>query len=81
MNRISLEKIFHDNQVPNDLYSLNGGFPSESFCLNKVDANWEVYYSERGVKSSIVSFNNESDACEYLLKQIGEIVTISDIKN
>lgn len=81
MNKASLQKILQDNQVPGDLYSLSGGFPSESYCLNKVDSNWEVYYSERGVKSGIVIFDNESEACKFLLKQIGEIVTIADVKD
>lgn len=81
MNRIRLKEILQNNQVPSDLYSLQGGFPSESYCLNKVNSNWEVYYSERGVKSGIINFDNESEACEYLLRQIGEIVPIADIKD
>lgn len=81
MDRTDLKKIMQNNRVPSDLYSLNGGFPSESYCLNEVNNNWEVYYSERGVKSGIVNFDNESEACEYFLKEIGKIVNIADIKN
>lgn len=53
--------------VPKDMYSLNGGLPSEAYCINKIEGYWEVYYSERGQKSSLKVFQTESEACEYFL--------------
>ena len=76
MNKIDLKKILQQNNVPSDLYSLDGGFPSESYCMNKTSDAWEVYYSERGIKSGLASFKSESEACEFFLQEIGKIITI-----
>ena len=76
MNRRDIKIILQQNNVPDDLYSLDGGFPSESYCINKTSEAWEVYYSERGIKSGLVNFKSESEACEYLLEEIGKIITI-----
>ncbi|SCY45835.1 hypothetical protein SAMN02910451_02680 [Butyrivibrio hungatei] len=57
--------------VPDDLYSLLiGGFPNEAYCLIKNGEGWEVYYSERGHKSGVQQFVNESEACEYLFEEL-----------
>ena len=57
--------------VPDDLYSLLiGGFPNEAWCLIKNEDGWEVYYSERGQKSDVQQFENESEACEYLFEEL-----------
>lgn len=76
MNISSLREILRLNNVPSDLYSLEGGLPSETYCINSSVNGWEVYYSERGQKSHCAKFNNESDACEYLLKEIKQVVPI-----
>ena len=60
--------------MPEDIYSLDGGLPNESFCLNEEDGVWEVYYSERGVKSQLKRFASEGEACDYLYKVILEMV-------
>ena len=59
--------------IPDDLYNLNGGLPNEAFCLNKEGDVWEVYYSERGVKSQKKEFDSEDEACNYLYKVILEL--------
>lgn len=71
MNRQELERILIDKKISSD-YSLNGGLPNEVFCLNENSGKWEVYYSERGNKSDLKVFDNESDACEYFLREITE---------
>lgn len=71
MNRQELERILVDKKISSD-YSLDGGLPSEVFCLNENNGKWEVYYSERGNKSDLKVFDNESDACEYFLREITE---------
>lgn len=57
-------------KIPMDVYSLNGGFPNEAYCLNHIGDVYEVYYSERGQKSELKSFGTESEACKYLFESI-----------
>ena len=54
-------------KVPSNMYSLDGGLPSERHCITKQNGsnNWEVYYSERGNKSSLKIFSSEDEACKY----------------
>ena len=66
-----LKKRLEADNIPRDMYSLLiGGFPNESFCLVKNEANWEVYYSERGNKRGAKHFEKEAEACEYLYKKL-----------
>lgn len=74
MKKDELHKLLLTSNTPTDLYSLNGGLPNESFCLNKEDDVWEVYYSERGVKSQLKRFESEEEACEYFYKIIIELL-------
>ena len=74
MNRVKLKIILEENKIPRDLYSLSGGLPNESYCINEVDGIWEVYYSERGVKSQLKLFNIEEDACEFLYNKLLDII-------
>jgi hypothetical protein len=64
------------NHVPDNLYSLDGGLPSEAYCINKVEGGWEVYYSERGLKSQLVKFDTEDKACLYLRSIIKDILKL-----
>jgi hypothetical protein len=74
MKKDELHQLLLASNAPTDLYSLNGGLPNESFCLNKEDDVWEVYYSERGVKSQLKRFESEEEACEYFYKIIIELL-------
>lgn len=72
-------KLIND-QVPEEVYSLDGGRPNETYCLNYINGKWETYYSERGIKSEREEFTTEDDACNYFynwliesLKSIGII--------
>ena len=42
----------------------------ERFCLVLAGAKWEVYYSERGSRSDVNVFDQESDACRHFLARI-----------
>ena len=68
MTKIELEKKLREEGVRVDSYSLNGGLPNEAYCLNRTESGWEVYYSERGNKTGLKVFDNESDACGYLFQ-------------
>lgn len=66
MNVQELKIIFESEEIPKDMYSFKGGLPNESYCIMPVDGQWEVYYSERGIKSGSKLFDTEEDACLYL---------------
>ncbi|WAC12491.1 hypothetical protein [Dyadobacter pollutisoli] len=53
-------------EIPQDSYSLDGGFPSETFVVSKNIIGWEFYYSERGSKTGQVNFHSEEEAYDYL---------------
>ena len=67
MNKNTLRNELKKKGVPQDLYDLSGGLPNEAYCLNKNDGIWEVYYSEKGIKSGLKTFSSEGDACNYFL--------------
>lgn len=51
--------------IPEDLYSIMvGGLPNERLCIIK-DEMWQVYYSERGKRTGLRTFETEEEACEY----------------
>ncbi len=56
--------------VPSDVYCLSGGLPNEAYVINCNDGRWEVYYSERGIKGNLRTFDDESEACFYILELI-----------
>ena len=53
MSITELKELLMVKNVPQDLYSLEGGLPSESYCIEKTEDKWHLYYSERGVKETI----------------------------
>jgi len=56
--------------VPETLYQLSGGLPNEKCCIGQKDGRWEVYYSERGSKTSLKFFDDEHSACLYFLRWV-----------
>ncbi len=71
-----LKNFLVSNKVPENLYSLKGGLPSEAYCINKTQEKWEVYYSERGIKSHLIQFDTEDSACLYLQEIIKKILCL-----
>jgi hypothetical protein len=60
-----------DEGIRDDAYSVEGGTPDERYVLsNDGSGNWSVYYSERGIRSSVKTFGSEEDACEELLRRL-----------
>lgn len=71
MNLKELKNLLEENHVPTDEYSLKGGLPNEAMCITKnTEGMWEVYYSERGRKTGLKTYLNESSACEELIKKL-----------
>lgn len=76
MNIYELERKLKLANVPQSCYSImKGGLPNEAYCLTTENRSWIVYYSERGIRSGLTVFKNESEACTYLynkMKKYGE---------
>ncbi|MHC1747293.1 MAG: hypothetical protein AB9856_02750 [Cellulosilyticaceae bacterium] len=65
MTKTELKQNLVRKNIPVDSYSLEGGLPNEVYCLGKNERIWEVYYSERGQKTSLEIFLTEDAACEF----------------
>ena len=70
MDVVALKEILQNDKISKDFYSLQGGLPNESYCIEKRGNNWEVYYSERGTKTDLKIFDTEDEACKHLYKRI-----------
>ncbi|MGB8956755.1 MAG: hypothetical protein WCC10_15375 [Tumebacillaceae bacterium] len=70
MNSKELESNLTAVDIPKESYSLSGGLFNEVYCLGQAGAQWEVYYSERGNKTSLKIFLNEEDACQYFYRWV-----------
>jgi hypothetical protein len=77
MNIRELESRLISENIRRDVYSLKGGLPNEAYCISKKDGTWEVYYSERGSKTSLKVFHNEEEACQYFYDSL--IATLKDM--
>lgn len=67
-----LRERLNEMGVAGDIYAINSvEYPNEAYSIFWNGSEWEVYYSERGQKRGIKKFFDESEACEYFLKQIG----------
>lgn len=66
MKKYELKQTLAKKQL-NYFFTLEGGLPNELYCLGENGNIWEVYYSERGTKSNLQTFQTEEEACKYLL--------------
>jgi hypothetical protein len=60
-----LESKLKSSNIRPDMYSLTGGLPNEAYCIGQQNGIWEVYYSERGSKTNLKTFQSEEEACLY----------------
>ena len=70
MTKVELKQRLIKENIPDDVYCLNGGLPNEVLCLGQSEEGWEVYYSKRGIKTDVKNFNTEEDAWDYYLIKI-----------
>lgn len=70
MNLMQLELELKKTNIPKYSYSLKGGLPNEVFCISNETRKWEIYYSERGNKTSLKTFEFEQEACDYFFTWI-----------
>ncbi|GGI12927.1 hypothetical protein [Gottfriedia solisilvae] len=74
MNIAQLKSKLIAENVDPSAYSLIGGLPNEAYCIGINNGIWEVYYSERGNKSSLNTFNGEQDACLYFYNWLKRMI-------
>lgn len=68
-----LKNIFIEYGVPKELYNLEGkGRKDERFCLEYTGDKWNVFYVERGCRTTDLFFDSEEEACLYLYKELIE---------
>lgn len=70
MNITELKYILTGKSINPYTYSLDGSLPDDGYCIFEANGAWEVCYGERGQKRVLKTFDNENDACEFLLKKI-----------
>lgn len=70
MDRKRLRQLAEREGIEDDSYSLDGGLPSERYVLEITEGGWNVYYSERGLRTAQRHFQTESEACEYLFEKL-----------
>ena len=66
-----LRNVLKQEGVREDAFSLEGGTPDERYVLSRgASGTWSVYYSERGIRTSVKEFRTEEDACDHLLRTL-----------
>lgn len=71
MNKNELRDALMNIGVSSFLYNLDGnGRTDERFCLEFVNDEWGVYFSERGIKTMNNKFLSEEEACQFIYEQL-----------
>jgi hypothetical protein len=74
MNLSALKTALENAGVSDDAYSFTSDAIGEVYRIQRIQdilgEGWEVYYSERGLKTGLLVFRSETDACEELLHRI-----------
>lgn len=55
---------------PLDSYSLDGGLPNERLCLSRDTQSWSIYYSEKGIRTEVQSYDSEEAACSAFMGRL-----------
>ena len=73
MNKKEFIKAAKKKRIPDFLHNIDGkGRDDERFCIVPDNGKWNVYYAERGCKTTDLYFDTESEALEYMLKELSE---------
>lgn len=60
-------------RAPKHMYNIDGiGRDDERFCMVKEGEKWNVYYSERGCKTTDKYFDSESEALAYIYEELSD---------
>jgi hypothetical protein len=67
--RLKLIRALQSAGVRSSAYSVSGA-RDLALCLESVDGQWEVFYSEKGQRNGSKFFSSESDACTYMYQEL-----------
>jgi hypothetical protein len=70
MDLQELQAALVNLNVPPDAYCLAGGLPVEAYCIEEKAGKWRVYYSQRGARERLKTFDTEEEACGFFLSWI-----------
>lgn len=71
MKKEELKRELQAHNVPENMYNLDGtGRKDERFCLEFASGSWQVFFTERGVRTTAKTFDTENEACQYLFEQL-----------
>jgi hypothetical protein len=70
MTRKEFLEVVREAEIDPRSYWLDGGLPPERFVLSQDATGWHVYYSERGLRTGLRSFQSEGDALTYLCDEL-----------
>lgn len=70
MNVKELLQRLEQMDLPNNSYSVLSKVKDEALCMLKEKGIWEVFYSERGLKTNLQTFESEFDACDHFFERI-----------
>jgi hypothetical protein len=70
MNKDDLHKTLIEENFNPSAYSLDDDFKDEALSLRWEEGRWSVYYSERGLKTGKIDFDDEDSACEYFINEM-----------
>lgn len=77
MNTQELHKKIKELGIPSRYYSINDNISADTYILNEVYNYWEFFYiDERGGQNDYRKFDNENDACIYLLEALKKEINI-----
>jgi inhibitor of KinA sporulation pathway (predicted exonuclease) len=63
-----LKRKLEKANIREDAYSIDVIGYTERYVISKVNnKKWEIYYSERGLKTGLKEFDNEDEACKAFL--------------
>lgn len=71
MDKKEFKKKARRYRIPDFMYNIDGkGRDDERFCLSYSNGKWNVYYSERGCKTTDLFFDTEGEALQYMLEEL-----------
>ncbi len=65
-----VKKMIVKAGIPESLYYVGEGLPSEAFCIYEKEGVFVVYYSERGCRRGERKFTKAEEAVNYLLPKL-----------
>lgn len=75
MTTRELGQYFKEHLVPNRLYHLKGAH-NKRICMEQVADGWNVYYADHKDKVGLLHFVTESEACQAMKDQVGQLMRV-----